>query len=235
MQENSIIPKVDSDREESEVGGQMSNNKMEISDSGIQISDMDSLQRFCKMAHASGFFGTRTSGEALVKELAQAAVKVEYGLELGLPPIAALTNVYTVDGKPSLSAGAIGGLIKKSNRYTFTVSSSDQACTIEWFERAGPSQREPLGQSSFSMEDAKRAGLAQRTPWKRYPKSMLFARALTQGARMFCQDIFLGAVYTPEELSESGSEFSHENVASQELVTAKVINRPSDILEDDDD
>jgi hypothetical protein len=35
---------------------------------------------------------------------------------------------------------------------------------------------------------------------------MLFARALTNGARFYCPDIFGGAVYTPEELGEQRTE-----------------------------
>ncbi|MBT7876942.1 MAG: hypothetical protein HN738_02550 [Gammaproteobacteria bacterium] len=208
--------------------------KVNISENGVQLSDLDSLQRFCKMAHASGFFGSRATGEALIRELAQAAVKVEYGLEIGLKPISALMNVYTVDGKPSLSSGAIGGLIRKSGKYTYTVSSTDQQCTIEWFERYN-GQREPLGQSSFNMEDAKKAGLAGRNPWKRYPKAMLFARALTQGARMFCQDIFLGGVYTPEELSDGKMTEDDFEGGVERQVEVTVVDSPSDLFGGDDD
>jgi len=196
---------------------------------GVQISDMDSLQRFCRMAHASGFFGTRATGEALTREIAQACVKIEYGLELGLKPINALMSVYTVDGKPSLSSGAIGALIKASGKYTYTAQTSKTACTIEWYERYR-GEREHLGTSEFTIEDAKTAGLAGRNPWKKYTKAMLFARALTQGARMFCQDVFLGAVYTPEELSDG-------EVIDADLMPAaperKPINKPGEMFNDD--
>lgn len=221
-------------REEAMVVSNKQMEKVNISQHGVELSDLDSLQRFCKMAHASGFFGSRATGDALIRELAQAAVKVEYGLEIGLKPIAALMNVYTVDGKPSLSSGAIGGLIRKSGKYTYTVSSTDKQCTIEWFERYN-GQREPLGQSSFSMEDAKRAGLAGRNPWKRYPKAMLFARALTQGARMFCQDIFLGGVYTPEELSDGKMTEDDFEGDVERQVEATVVDSPSDLFGGDDD
>jgi len=221
-------------KEEKMVVASKQMERVNITQDGVQLSDLDSLQRFCKMAHASGFFGSRATGDTLIRELAQAAVKVEYGLEIGLKPIAALMNVYTVDGKPSLSSGAIGGLIRKSGKYTYTVSSTEQQCTIEWYERYN-GQREAMGQSSFTMEDAKKAGLSGRNPWKRYPKAMLFARALTQGARMFCQDVFLGGVYTPEELSEGKVVSQDFTEAEDRSIEATVVDSPSDLFGDDDD
>ena len=50
------------------------------------------------------------------------------------------------------------------------------------------------------MEDARRAGLENKFIWKQYPRNLLFARALTNGARWYCAEIFGGAVYTREEL-----------------------------------
>ena len=34
--------------------------------------------------------------------------------------------------------------------------------------------------------------------WKNYPRNMLFARAMTNGARWFCPDVYCG--YAEEEL-----------------------------------
>jgi hypothetical protein len=36
--------------------------------------------------------------------------------------------------------------------------------------------------------------------WGKYPRSMLFARAVTDGARTFAPDVFGGAVYGEGEL-----------------------------------
>ena len=58
----------------------------------------------------------------------------------------------------------------------------------------------PESGKPITMEDAKRAGLLGKTSWQRYPEDMLFARALSRGARRFCPDALGGAIYTPEEL-----------------------------------
>jgi hypothetical protein len=51
------------------------------------------------------------------------------------------------------------------------------------------------------MEDAKRANLTGKDNWTKYPRNMLFARALSNGQKWYAPDVFNGAtVYTPDEL-----------------------------------
>ena len=55
-----------------------------------------------------------------------------------------------------------------------------------------------IGKSSFTTKDAAKAGIINKAVWQNYPKNMLFARALSNGARFFCPDVY--SAYTPEEL-----------------------------------
>jgi hypothetical protein len=151
----------------------------------------------------------RTLGSVLVKsgyfkdarDEAQAIVKVLAGRELGLGPVASMTGIFVVEGKPTLGSNLIAALVKRSGKYNYRVPvSTATECAIDWFEGG-----QPCGRSSFTMQEAQAANLAGKGPWRSYPKAMLFARALTQGARMFCADIFAGPIYTPEEL---GAEVS---------------------------
>lgn len=138
----------------------------------------------------SGFFADTT-------QQAQAIVKVLAGAEIGFGPIASMTGIYIVKGKPSLSANLIAAAVKRSGKYNYRITEhTETACTIIFFEHA-----EKCGESRFTMEDAKRAGLAQQN-WQKYPRNMLFARAMSNGAKWFCPDIFGGPVYTPDELGE---------------------------------
>ncbi|NJO31398.1 MAG: recombinase RecT [Richelia sp. SL_2_1] len=47
------------------------------------------------------------------------------------------------------------------------------------------------------------AGLLGKDNWKKWPSDMMFARALTRGARRYCPDVFGGPAYTKEELEDS--------------------------------
>ena len=140
---------------------------------------------------ASGFFQDSREG-------AQAAVKVMAGQELGFGPIASMTGIYIVKGRVTLSANLMAAAIKRHPAYTFRVKEHNaEVCTIDFLEDG-----EVIGTSSFSMDDAKAAGLAGSETYKKFPKNMLYARALSNGAKWYCPDVFGGAIYTPDELGE---------------------------------
>jgi hypothetical protein len=141
---------------------------------------------------ASGFFADSRDG-------AQAAVKVMAGQELGFGPIASMTGVYIVKGRVTLSANLMAAAIKRHPHYTFRVKEhTAQVCTIDFIEDG-----EVIGTSTFTMRDAEDAGLAGSDTYKKFPKNMLYARALSNGAKWYCPDVFGGGpMYTPDELTD---------------------------------
>lgn len=173
-----------------------------------------------KVLAASGYFKD-------TRDEAQAVAKILAGQELGIGPIAALSNIHIVEGKPTLGAHLIAAAIKKSGKYDYRVlRHSDAECVLEFFERG-----DSVGQSSFSMKDAQRAGLAGRGPWRSYPRNMMFSRALTNGARMYCPDVFVTGVYTPDEL-DNGYEITPGEV-NEPTTDSTPGNDLADALEND--
>ena len=137
----------------------------------------------------SGFFSDSRGA-------AQAVVKVLAGRELGLGPVASMTGIYIVKGRVTLSANMIAGAIKRAPGYDYKVKElSATVCRIEFMQDG-----ELVGESTFTMENARTAKLAGGTNWTAYPRNMLFARAISNGAKWYCPDIFAGPVYTPDEL-----------------------------------
>jgi hypothetical protein len=156
-------------------------------------ADMD-VFRVGEVLAKSGYFKD-------VRDAAQAIAKIMAGREMGFGAIASLTGVYIQQGRPCYSANMIAAAIKKSRRYDYRVTRLDaQQCDLE-FHEAG----KPVGVSSFSLKDAEQAELSKGPnahSWRHYPRNMLFARALTNGARFYCPDVFGGVpIYTPEELN----------------------------------
>lgn len=160
---------------------------------------MNALQSAAQALHASGFFSD-------IKTQAQAMVKVMAGAEIGLPPFASMSGIHIVQGKPVLGANLIATLVKNDPRYDYRVKRSDnESCILTWYESG-----KPVGESSFTIQEANAAGLTGKQTWKAYPSDMLFARALTRGARRYAPGIFGGApVYTPEELDVDTDEDGH--------------------------
>ena len=161
-----------------------------------------------KVLASSGYFtDARQAGQAVVKILA--------GQELGFGPVASMTGIYIVKGKVSLSANLLAAAIKRTGRYTYKVKAlTETECSIEFSENGTA-----LGVSTFTMKDAKTAGLAGDN-WRKYPRNMLFARAMSNGAKWYCPDVFGGPLYTPDEL---GAEVDGETgeIIDVEPVRAK--------------
>ena len=131
------------------------------------------------------------------KSEAQAYVKVIAGQELGIGPMAAMAGINVIQGKVTLSANLLAAQVKRHPAYNYRVKDhTNEVCRIEFFENG-----DPVGVSEFTIQDAKQAGVAGGQNWRKYPKAMLFARALTQGVRWYCPDVTAGSpAYVPEEL-----------------------------------
>jgi hypothetical protein len=153
----------------------------------------------------------------------KAAVRILAGQGMGVEAIASVIGIRINAGRVSMDATLMAGCIKRSGRYDYKVTAhTNEVCAIVFFENG-----EPAGESAFSMADAKQAGLEKKETWKGYPRNMLFARALSNGARWYCPAIFGGSIYTHEELGitvdEEGRAVENEsgngNGAGNELCT----------------
>lgn len=141
-----------------------------------------------KTLAASGYFRD-------ARDASQAIVKVLAGQELGISPIASMTGIYIVKERVTLSANLIAAVIKRSGRYNYRVTWEPDACVIEFYEMG-----ESIGISRFGADDAVTARLDKGDNWQKFPRNMYFARALSNGAKWYCPDIFAGPIYTPDEL-----------------------------------
>ncbi len=141
------------------------------------------------------------------RDQAQAIVKVLAGQELGVGPIASMTGIHIIQGKPTYSANVMAAVIKNHPSYDYEILELDNdKCTLQFLRDGQPSG--PASQ--FTMKDANQAGLTKGKnshSWQKYPRNMLFARALSNLARWSCPDAFAGIPpYTPEELGAPVNE-----------------------------
>jgi hypothetical protein len=131
-----------------------------------------------------------------IKSSSQAMVKIMAGQEFGIPPFAAMSGIHLIQGKPTIGAGLMAQRVKKSGKYTYNVLQlTDLICELEFIQLP----KTILGKSTFTIEDAKKAGTKNID---RFPKNMLFARAISNGVRWFTPDIYDSVVYVPEEMQE---------------------------------
>jgi len=121
------------------------------------------------------------------------------GAEMGLSAMTALQNLVVIKGKITISADLLRARCQAHPACEMfeVVEADDQRATVR-VRKAGWS--EPL-EVSFTIEEAKRAGLAGKDNWKNYTQDMLVARATSRAARRFFPDVTAGA-YTTEEVRD---------------------------------
>jgi hypothetical protein len=169
----------------------------------LAVQSMDDLTKLSQMLATSNYF-------ADAKDAAQCGVKILAGLEMGMGAIASMAGIHIIQGKPVIGANLMAAAVKKSGKYNYKIKQhSSDICIIEFFEG-----KESLGESSFSIDDARASGALEGKnahTWKKFARNMLFARAISNGVRWHCPDIFLGiSAYTPDEL---GHEIDEEGNA----------------------
>ena len=156
-------------------------------DTGGLIRNMADAERAAQAMAASGYFQD-------AKQAAQAIVKVLAGHEMGFGPFASMNGIHIIQGRPAIGANLMAAAVKRSGRYNYRVTEmSEKRCAITFYEC-----KEPIGESEFTLEDARKAGTKNLD---KFARNMLFARAMSNGVRWYCPDVFAGsAVYVPEEL-----------------------------------
>jgi hypothetical protein len=164
-----------------------------------KLNNLKQITFIGKMMAQSGMFSD------LQRDPAKAIVKIIAGQEMGIPPVEACRGLDIIQGQVAIGAGLMASKIKASDKYDYKVLKWDnEACLIHFFERNPETGKmEFAGPSEFTMADARAAALATKDNWRKWPRNMLFSRAMSNGQSIYAPDIFqVGKVYTPEELDD---------------------------------
>ena len=158
----------------------------------MEKEDLDTIKAMASLLVASGYFTEQSANRDVA--IAQTVTKIIAGRELGFAPYTSVNGINIIRGNPTVSANLTAGSIKAHPRYDYRVRKMDDTeVSIEFLENG-----KVIGISSFSAMDAKRAGV---TNLDKYPRNMLFARAISNGQKWYCPDVFFGnAVYVEGEL-----------------------------------
>ena len=160
-------------------------------------SEYGVMERLCHMFNASKLYTS-------IKNVEQAIAIVQTGRELGIGPSMALREMFiSPGGQPICSTGLLAALVWRDHGDNALrvdeQQSSDKVCVVVYKRRGWNT----FQQKSFSMEDARRAGLVKpNSPWEKYPADMLRSRCISAVCRTAFSDTILG-MYTMEELDDS--------------------------------
>jgi hypothetical protein len=139
------------------------------------------------------------------EEASKMMIAILKGLEVGFPPISALSTIMVVNNRPSIWGDGAAALIHRSGKCEYVKEwveneNFDEQTgqpVVKWTaycEVKRKDQTEPLVRS-FSIEDAKRAKLVgnpKKQIWMQYPQRMLPARARAWAFRDAFADVLMG-------------------------------------------
>lgn len=192
----------------------------------VSLSNMDEAFAFANMLSQSGMVPKIYTGKP-----ADIVIAMQMGSELGLKPLQSLQNIAVVNGRPTIWGDAVIAICQNSGLLediTEVVNDTEATVTVT---RSG---QEPHS-VTFSMEDAKKAGLAGKAgPWTQYPKRMMKNRARAFALRDKFADVLSGFGITEEEKdrvldvtpSRSNANVSSINSSINAALQAVMPNEP---------
>jgi hypothetical protein len=145
-----------------------------------------------------------------IKTLEQAFTIAQFGKDIGLKPMQAFHQIYSIQGRLALSSKALGGLLwangigyKTLQDFELVVIGKDKdgndvkdrVTTIEFY------RGQIVDKASFYWSECVKAGWTIKDNWIKMPKAMLYARALSRGANRIAPDKVQG-MYTVEEVMD---------------------------------
>ncbi len=169
----------------------------QISFETTSVANPQTLQEYiniAKMLAASGFYPDARTAQ-------QAVALMILGSHFGLSPVQSLTAIHIVKGKPMLHYSAILAKVRQHPDYDYRiVEHTDKTAVIKFFHRG-----QECGESVFTDADARKAGTQNM---EKHAKTMLLARAASNGVKWYCPDVLNGMpVYVQGEIPEQ-----HESV-----------------------
>lgn len=189
---------------------------------GFEPRNIDEAINLAKVLHASRLLPRGlTTPEAVVATIIT-------GAELGLSPMQAIRSIHIIDGKPTMSSDLMVAMVKRHEACKFfrLVESSGQVATYET-QRAG--DPEPT-RMSFSIEEAKSAGLASKDVWKKFAAAMLRARCASSLARAVYPDLVMG-IYDPDELDNTHAPEPRDVTPPRPVVVPQVVIEAAQTLD----
>jgi hypothetical protein len=161
---------------------------------GTAVITLDQMQAQASALVKSKMFGFKTVEEAVsIMLIAQAE---------GRPAALAARDYHVIQGRPALKADAMLARFQQEGGIVNWLTYTDAKVEGEFSHPRSSPKPIIIG---WTIEMAKRIGLASRENWRNYPRAMLRARVISEGVRTVYPGIAVG-IYTVEEVQDFAPE-----------------------------
>ena len=149
---------------------------------------MNEMQQMAEAIASSGLFGIKRPVEAMALMIVAQAE--------GRHPGSVAAEYHIIQGRPALKADAMLARFQQAGGRVAWADYTDTSVSAVFTHDAGGSVK-----IEWTMDRAKKAGLASKDNWTKWPRQMLRARVISEGVRTCFPAVCVG-VYTPEEVSD---------------------------------
>jgi hypothetical protein len=122
---------------------------------------------------------------------------IQYGYELGLSAMASVRTIHVINGTPSCSGEAMLALIRRSKLASEISITGDATAAKCRMVRRDTGE---VYEATFTIEEAREAGLTGKDNWKKFPAKMLKWRCVSEVGKFLFSDV-IGGLYTIEEIN----------------------------------
>lgn len=111
----------------------------------------------------------------------------------------AIHGVAWVQGRPVIDASLQRALAQNAGYRVIVEDVSTESAAVSVSNADG----ELIGRATYTIDEAKVAGLAGKDNWKKNPADMLVARASTRAIKWYCPGVLIGGALSPEDVEQS--------------------------------
>lgn len=159
----------------------------------LMLAEIQNTNKMCQALMQSAHY-KRMGAEGVYAIVAKAK-------SVGVSPLDALNGgMYYVQGKVEMTAAMMNQMIR-GGRHKHSITKDKRSNETICILHGKRADNGDTWTESFSIDDAKKAGI-YRNQWLKYPKDMLFARALSRLARQLFPDVIKGC-YVQGEISDA--------------------------------
>lgn len=180
-----------------------------------EVQRFELHQRQARLFALSGLFSD-IKGTSLEQALAQAFVKIDLGESMGLSAAEAMTGIDLIQGRVAISANIRAAKMQRAGYDWDILQLDDKGCRLglkykgqpllcEETDADGTRRKVPVV-ISFTETDASRAGLIGKDNYKKNPRNMFFARAITNAQRWYAPGILSINILSSEEAADLADE-----------------------------
>ncbi|WP_062434874.1 hypothetical protein [Herbidospora daliensis] len=154
---------------------------------GAPLSDLDQAWRLAGALMQSYLLPASLTKNPKATQ-ANVTLILLYGAELGLAPMQSIQEIYVVNGRPQLSGRLWLAKVRSAGHKVEKVVHTAQECTI----RITRGDTGEDWEETFTIDDARLAGLLGKDTYKQHPKRMLLWRAVANCATGICPEVAMG-------------------------------------------